>query len=74
MTPAEIAETLINGNVADARDAIVEHDPYPNAGIAAAVLALDVLTEMADDDWRDGGTTAVFATIARLRRCLTGGT
>ena len=67
MTPSEIAETLINGNITDARNAIC---PGRN-GRAAAVLALDVLDEMVMGA-SDGNDIAVM--MHRLRRCLTGGT
>jgi hypothetical protein len=75
MTPSEIAETLINGNISDARDAILTYgDGSPHAGTEAdiAVRTLDVLMELLPpgredfDDWRSAH--------ARLRRCLTGGT
>jgi hypothetical protein len=73
MTPSEIAETLINGNVSDAREAILTGGDGRHTRVAAAVMALDVFDEMCGEDFRDD-YTAVLANLAKLRRCLTGGT
>jgi hypothetical protein len=72
MTPSEIAETLLNGNISDAREAILTGGDGRHTRVAAAVMALDVLDQlcyMTEDD-----ENYAAAAIARLRRCLTGGT
>jgi hypothetical protein len=66
MRAREIAETLINGNISDARREIVSGRTQTEA----AVMALDVLDEMFEYA-SDGEDLARM--IASLRRCLTGG-
>ena len=68
MTPSEIAETLINGNISDAREAIIG---APGGIADSAVMALDVLDELVMGA-SDGNDIAVM--MHRLRGCLTGGT
>lgn len=66
MTAAEIAETLINGNIADAREAI-------NSAARPAVLALDVLAELIICVGpEDIIHVPIREALPRLRRCLTG--
>jgi hypothetical protein len=69
MTAIEIAETLLNGNISDARAAIVQGQTQQSA----AVLTVDVIASLARlDDNPDRGERW-FAAAAKVRRCLTGG-
>lgn len=69
MTASEIAETLHNGNISDARRAI---ERVETGAAESAVMALDVVTELAvcflplTDDSRPDFDAA----IGRVRRCL----
>ena len=67
MRASQIAETLINGNISDARNAIVKHRTQTEA----AIITLDVLEDLLP--WEPDHDTCVNE-IARLRRCLNGGT
>lgn len=69
MTANEIAETLLNGNIAQARQEILETFGAYNV----AVLTLDVVAELADllaqtHDFDESATLA----LGRVRRCLEG--
>jgi len=68
MRAREIAETLINGNISEARREITNGRTQTEA----AVMALDVLDELLDAFGIDPGAGAEMQ-IARLRRCLQGG-
>jgi len=68
MRAREIAETLINGNISDARREIVNGRTQTEA----AVMALDVLDELLDAFGFDPGAGTEMQ-MARLRRCLKGG-
>lgn len=61
MTAYEVAETLLNGNISDARNEIIS-PVTPRRDLRTALLVLDVVNEL-------GGTPDA---IARLRRCLEG--
>lgn len=67
MTPAEIAETLINGNIHDARTAILTRGGGLLPRKEVAIRALDVAVALSDME----GSTDREA-LERLRRCLTG--
>ena len=69
MTASEIAESLINGNISDAREAIVG---APGGIADSCVLALDVLAELMHET--PEADNFVGEALTRLRRCLTGGT
>ena len=67
MTAFEIAETLVNGNISDAREAIIKGRTCKGA----AAAALDVASAMADmipNMYSDGERYA--AAIVRVRRCI----
>jgi len=64
MRAREIAETLINGNISDARREIVKGRTQTEA----AVMALDVLEEL----WELLGAEDFGDVADRLRRCLNG--
>lgn len=68
---SHIAEMFLNGNLADARNAVLA-DPRPD------LMALDVLVDLLDqapepdgrdDDWDEPAQR----TVDRWRRCLAGG-
>lgn len=68
MRAREIAETLINGNISDARREIVRGRTQTEA----AVMALDVLEELWE--WNAVGHNRPRGIdVDRLRRCLNGG-
>lgn len=71
MTASEIAETLVNGNISDARAAIVQGQTQQSA----AVLALDVAIEITAtvDLHAEESGMKLMRGIERVRRCLTGG-
>lgn len=72
MTAAEIAETLLNGNIAQARHEIcfVEGAHFKGAwSQESAVMTLDVLDELIAH--ASDGNDIVYM-IAKLRRCLEG--
>ena len=64
MRAREIAETLINGNISDARREIVKGRTQTEA----AVMALDVLEEL----WELLGAEDFGDVADQLRRCLNG--
>jgi hypothetical protein len=64
MTAAEVAETLINGNISTAREAMTFH----RTTTEAIVFALDVIAEMTND-----GETGVLDALVRVRRCVNRG-
>lgn len=67
MRASQIAETYINGNRSDARNAVLA-DPRPD------LMALDVLTELLDAAVPKVGDTVNFDDVARRwRNCLAGG-
>lgn len=67
MRASQIAETYINGNRSDARNAVLA-DPRPD------LMALDVLTELLDAAVPEVGDTVSFDDVARRwRNCLAGG-
>lgn len=73
-TATEIAETLINGNISTAREAIVRD----RTTTEAVVFALDVLTALASiyGEGADDGTPDRFAyshSLDKLRRCVNRG-
>jgi hypothetical protein len=73
MTPAEIAETLLNGNIALARQEILmawRQRPKAQATYTVAVMALDVVRELADMTNEPGDNTG--RALRRVRNCLEG--
>lgn len=71
MTPSEIAETLLNGNIAQARHEILRGNTYH-----AAVTALNVEAELVSLTWDEYGAGDEHgcwdAAHSRVRRCLEG--
>lgn len=79
MSPAEIAETLLNGNIAQARNEIFNrHDLafHHTSPYAAAACALDVVAELASILWMTPSSEEPVDVLReahqRVRRCLEG--
>lgn len=67
MRPSEIADTLVNGNIADARAHITgRHGPRARAGVA--LHALEVVEELIDSHGWEWGRA-----VQKVRSCLQGG-
>lgn len=77
MTASEIAETLINGNIAQARYEILDRDLTEGPPeYAAAVMALRVAEELAYyyqwGEYPGDDTPPLLVAIRKVRRCLEG--
>jgi hypothetical protein len=76
MTAVEIAETLHNGNISTAREALTRtHDGFALTATEAALKMLDTVEALAEAlaDYHDDETRYIVA-IEKLRRCLEGST
>lgn len=68
MTASEIAETLINGNISDARAEIMRAGDvaFGNGRLEVVLMALDVAVAVYEQTSHD----TVIDSIARVRHCI----